>query len=171
MTEGVRICAEVSPFVTVVGLFVDPAQREVEAVLDHCSVDVLQFHGDESWAFCAGFGRRFLKAIRMAPQTDAVSLARTYGPYRLLLDTYVPGQAGGTGRSFRWSLVPEALAGRATLAGGLTPENVTEAISQVRPLAVDVSSGVEKRPGVKSAERLAAFVQRVRDEDNRQSSG
>jgi phosphoribosylanthranilate isomerase len=137
----------------------------VEEVLAGCPLDLLQFHGAESPTFCAGFGRRYLKAVRMGPDTDLLAAASDYGPRSLLLDALVPGQAGGTGQTFRWEAIPEELAGSVVLAGGLSPENVGEAVRTVRPYAVDVSSGVEDRPGIKSAARMAAFVQGVRNAD------
>lgn len=163
--QAAAICAELPAFVTAVGLFVDPDAEQVAHALNGCPLDILQFHGHESPGFCAGFGRRYLKAVRMGTGTDLEEMAGRYGGRRLLLDAYVPGQAGGTGETFRWSLIPAGLAPGVVLAGGLTPGNVAEAVRTVRPFAVDVSSGVEDRPGVKSAERLAAFVQGVRDAD------
>jgi phosphoribosylanthranilate isomerase len=159
------ICRALPPFVSAVGLFVDPAAEEVEEVLAGCPLDLLQFHGSESPAFCAGFGRRYLKAVRVGPETDLPAAAADYGPRNLLLDALVPGQVGGTGQTFRWEAIPEELAGSVVLAGGLSPENVGEAVRAVRPYAVDVSSGVEERPGIKSVARMAAFVQGVRDAD------
>lgn len=165
--DGARIASALPPFVTVAGLFVDPDRDEVAAVLERCPLDILQFHGEETPELCRAFGRRYLKAVRVTRETDVRPYAEAHGPQRLLLDTHVPGQAGGTGQTFQWSVLPEELAGKAVLAGGLTPANVTEAVRTVRPFAVDVSSGVEEHPGVKSAERIAAFVQGVRDGDSR----
>ncbi|MEF8792977.1 phosphoribosylanthranilate isomerase [Thiohalorhabdus sp.] len=165
--QAAGICAELPAFVSAVGLFVDPDGKQVTNALSGCPLDILQFHGHESPEFCAGFGRRYLKAVRMGTGTDLENLAARYGGRRLLLDAYVPGQAGGTGETFRWSLIPGDLAPEMVLAGGLTPANVVEAVRTVRPFALDVSSGVEERHGVKSAERLEAFVQGVRDADNR----
>lgn len=164
--QAAAICAELPAFVTAVGLFVDPEAERVSGVLEGCPLDILQFHGGESPEFCAAFGRRFLKAVRMGAGSDPREAAARYGSRRLLLDAHVPGQAGGTGNTFQWSLIPADLAPWVTLAGGLSPANVGEAVCGVRPFAVDVSSGVEERPGVKSAERLMAFVQGVRDADD-----
>jgi len=164
--QAAAICAELPAFVTVVGLFVDPQRRQVEAALAGCPLDILQFHGSETADFCTAFGRRYLKAVRMGPEADPAAAASSHGARRLLLDAYRPGQAGGTGHTFQWSRIPADLASEVVLAGGLTPANVGEAVRAVRPFAVDVSSGVEDRPGVKSAERVAAFVQGVRDADD-----
>ncbi len=100
------VCAALPPFVTAVGLFVDPERDQVAQVLDGCPLDILQFHGDESPELCNGFGRRFLKAVRMGEGSDPAAAGERYGAHRLLLDAYVPGQPGGTGRTFRWSAVP-----------------------------------------------------------------
>jgi phosphoribosylanthranilate isomerase len=167
VATAAAVCAALPPFVTVVGLFVDPEREHVAQVLAGCPLDILQFHGEEPPAFCNGFGRRFLKAVRMGEGSDPAAAGERYGADRLLLDAYVPGQPGGTGRTFRWSAVPADLAPSVVLAGGLNADNVAEAVRHVRPFAVDVSSGVEERPGVKSAERVAAFVQGVRDADHR----
>lgn len=166
VTGAAAICDALPPFVTAVGLFVDPDRTTVEGALAGCPLDLLQFHGDEDPAFCASFGRRYLKAIRMAEGTDPEAAARDYGPGRLLLDAYAADRAGGTGQTFEWSAVPAGLASEVVLAGGLTPANAAEAVRTVRPFAVDVSSGVEESPGVKSAERVAAFVRGVRDADD-----
>ena len=104
--EGAEILAALPPFVTAVGLFVDPDEEQVTRVLDGCPLDILQFHGDESPELCNGFGRRFLKAVRMGEGSDPAAAGERYGAHRLLLDAYVPGQPGGTGRTFRWSAVP-----------------------------------------------------------------
>ena len=163
--RAAEIRAALPPFVTAVGLFVDPDREQVEWTLAACSLDLLQFHGDEAPGFCAGFGRPYLKAVRVGPEADLEAAARLYGAERLLLDALVPGQPGGTGRSFNWSLIPPDLGPKVVLAGGLDPENAGEAVRWVGPYAVDVSSGVEERPGVKSAERVAAFMRGVRDAD------
>lgn len=159
------ICAALPPFVTAVGLFVDPGREHVERTLAACPLDLLQFHGGEGPDFCAAFGRRYLKAVRVDSDTDVAAAAARYGADRLLLDAFVPGLAGGTGRTFNWSLIPADLAPRVVLAGGLDPDNVGEAVRAVGPYAVDVSSGVEERPGVKSAARVEAFMQGVRNAD------
>lgn len=163
--RAAEICAALPPFVTAVGLFVDPAREQVERTLAACPLDLLQFHGGEAPEFCAAFGRRYLKAVRVGAETDLAAAAARYGADRLLLDAYVPGQAGGTGRSFNWALIPADLASRVVLAGGLDAENVGEAVRAVGPYAVDASSGVEEGPGVKSAARVKAFIQGVRDAD------
>ncbi|MFA9460796.1 phosphoribosylanthranilate isomerase [Thiohalorhabdus methylotrophus] len=163
--RAAEIRAALPPFVTAVGLFVDPDRQQVAQTLAACPLDLLQFHGGESPGLCGAFDRPYIKAVRVGPDTDLGEAAQRYGADRLLLDAYVPGQAGGTGRTFRWSLIPAELASRVVLAGGLDADNVGEAVRAVGPYAVDASSGVEERPGVKSAVRVAAFIQGVRDAD------
>ncbi|MEE9254868.1 MAG: phosphoribosylanthranilate isomerase [Pseudomonadales bacterium] len=158
------IVAELPAFVTVVGVFVDPPRAAVDAVLREVGLDVLQFHGDESPADCERFGRRYIKTVRMAPGVDVQEAARRHvHAHALLLDTYVSNQPGGVGKTFDWSLVPDELTMPVVLAGGLIPENVGDAIRQVRPCAVDVSGGVEgPRKGIKDPQKIARFIRAVR---------
>jgi phosphoribosylanthranilate isomerase len=153
------IVARLPPFVTSVGLFVDADAAFVEAVLVTANLDLLQFHGHETPAECGRFGKPYLKAVRVSPDTDLLEYAATYKAARgLLLDAYVPGVAGGTGVAFDWRLIPPELAGSIVLSGGLTPENVGEAVRRVRPWAVDVSSGVEAAKGVKDPHKVSRFI-------------
>lgn len=154
------------PFVTAVGLFVDATEEEVRAVIAVAPVGLLQFHGSESPAFCRQFGLPYIKAVRVRPGTDLLQYARDYHDAKaLLLDAFVEGTHGGTGQSFDWSLIPRTLPLPVVLSGGLDAGNVTGAIQQVRPWAVDVSSGVEAAPGVKDAAKIAAFMSGVRNAD------
>ena len=160
------VIAALPPFVTVVALFVDPSVEEVEAVLQALPVDVLQFHGEEPPEFCRQFARPYLKAVRVRPDMDLTAYARRYADARgLLADAFVPGQAGGTGAVFDWTLLPPDLPLPLVLSGGLTPDNVTDAVQRVRPAAVDVSSGVEAAKGIKDAALIAAFISGVRHAD------
>jgi len=157
------IISALPPFVTTVGLFVDAADEQVEAIIGQTGLDLLQFHGKESEARCSRFSRPYIKALRVRPELDLEKLASEYPSARgLLLDAYRPGVPGGTGEVFDWGLIPPTLARRIVLAGGLTAENVTRAISQVHPYAVDVSGGVEVTPGRKSPEKMQAFTAAVR---------
>lgn len=157
------IVAALPPFVTVVALFVDPAAAEVETVLQHVAVDVLQFHGNEAPEFCARFARPYLKALRMREGIDLAAEAKRYASAQgLLLDTYKEGVAGGTGESFDWGRVPRDLTLPIILAGGLTPMNVAAAIQQARPYAIDVSGGVEAAKGIKDAAKMAALMGEVK---------
>ena len=156
------VAAVVSPFVTTVGLFVNPEPEAVRGVLEAIPLNVLQFHGDESREFCESFGRPYIKAIRVKRETE---LSRTVTDYpsagALLLDAFDPKLFGGSGRVFDWTLVPAELDRPVILAGGLTADNVAEAIRAVRPAAVDVSGGVESAPGIKDAQMMAAFIREV----------
>ena len=157
------IIAALPPFVTTVGLFVNASRCELGEILDAVPLDLLQFHGDESPEDCAGFHRPYIKALPMRPGLDlAAECERYQGASGLLLDTFVAGVPGGTGHTFDWSLVPAGLSKPIILAGGLTAENVQQAIAQVRPYAVDVSGGVEVSKGIKDARKIAAFVRAVR---------
>jgi len=157
------IIRELPPFVTPVGLFVDASAQEIEAAIDVAKVTVLQFHGEETAADCEAFGRPYIKAVRVAPGVD-VDCFRASHPRAcaLLLDTYVEGQSGGTGRTFDWSLWPKHCAVPMILAGGLTVENVAQAIAATHPYAVDVSGGVETgRRGIKDPQRIREFIDEV----------
>lgn len=147
------------PFVQSVGLFVDAAPAFVESVLAAVPLDLLQFHGDETPAACARYGRPYIKAVRVSGDTDLLKCAADFEDARgLLLDAYVPGVPGGTGERFDWSLIPAGLPLPVVLSGGLTPDNVAEAVERVRPWAVDVSSGVEASKGIKDAQKVARFI-------------
>jgi phosphoribosylanthranilate isomerase len=159
-----RVARSVPPFVTLVALFVDALPDLVNTVIAEVGPDLLQFHGSESPALCGGFGRPYIKAVRMRDDVDLRAAAREYREARgLLLDSYVPGAPGGTGTAFAWDRIPRDLDRPIVLAGGLTPENVGAAIAAARPYAVDVSSGVESAPGIKDAEKIAAFVAAVNE--------
>ncbi|MDI5985831.1 phosphoribosylanthranilate isomerase [Halomonas sp. M4R5S39] len=158
------LAARVPAFVTRVGLFVDQDPELIRRCAEH--LDLLQLHGDESPDFCAVLGRPWIKALRMRDGLDLHALAGAHdGARALLLDAYRPGVPGGTGETFDWSRIPANLAKPVILAGGLTADNVAEAIARVRPFAVDVSGGVEASPGVKDAGRIAAFIEAVRRGD------
>jgi phosphoribosylanthranilate isomerase len=157
-----EILAVLPPFVTVVGLFVDPTPRHVAAVLHRVPLDILQFHGNEEPGECTAYNKPYIKAIRIKDGVNLHDQAKRYASARgLLLDTYVPGVPGGTGQTFNWSLIPKNLNKHIILAGGLTPKNVWQVISAVRPFAVDVSSGVEVEKGIKDPEKMAAFIRGV----------
>jgi len=151
------------PFVAAVALFVDAGEAQIRAVLEQVPVSLLQFHGDEAPEDCRRYGRPYIKALRMAPDVDVAAYAVRYGDAAgLLLDSYQAGVPGGTGRSFDWARVPDGVDKPLILAGGLTPDNVAEAVAAARPYAVDVSGGVESRKGIKDAAKMADFIARVR---------
>lgn len=160
--QAAELVAATPAFVSAVGLFVDPTAQQVNDVLARVPLDLLQFHGEETPAFCASFGRPWIKAVRMREGIDlATECQRHAGARGVLLDTFVAGRAGGTGETFDWRRIPATLRTPVILAGGLKPDNVAEAIRTVRPWAVDVSGGVEERPGIKSATALEAFMRGV----------
>ncbi len=166
IVQAVAIAAALPPFVSSVALFVNPEVAEVERVIREVRPDLLQFHGEESAEFCAGFRVPWLKAVRVKPETDLLQYATVFAEARgLLLDAYSPLAHGGTGHRFDWSLIPSRVPLPVVLAGGLDPANVAEAIRAVRPWAVDVSSGVEAEPGIKDAAKIAAFIKEVRNAD------
>lgn len=157
------ILAALPPFVTSVGLFVDAERSELERILASVPLDLLQFHGDESVQQCEAFGRPYIKALRVKAGDDiAAQVARYPSAQGILLDAYVEGVPGGTGEAFDWSLIPQTLSKLLILAGGLRPDNVAEAVSRVRPYAVDVSGGVEASKGVKDVEKVGAFIRAAR---------
>lgn len=163
LERALEITRVLPPFVTAVGLFVNVLERQIRAAIESCGVQVLQFHGNERAATYAAFGRPYIKAIRMAAGVDLRAEQEAYPDAAgFLLDSYVPGKAGGSGEAFDWQRIPQNLQKPVILAGGLTAQNVQRAISLVRPFAVDVSSGVEKAKGVKDIDKMAAFIESVR---------
>lgn len=162
INQAAEISNKIPAFVSVVGLFVDATPDFVREVLAEVSLDVLQFHGEEPPEYCRQFDLPYMKAIRVKADTNLVQYALDFHDAKaLLLDTYTEGMAGGTGHVFDWNLIPKDLPHTVVLAGGLNSENVTQAIKQVRPYAVDVSGGVELTKGIKSAEKIVAFIQGV----------
>ncbi len=169
--EAGKIIATLPPFVTAVGLFVNEPGPSLDEILAQAPLGMLQFQGDEPPEFCVRFGRPFVRAVRMEEGTDLVEYARRFSRARaLLLDAHVPGEVGGTGQSFDWTRVPRSLPIPVILSGGLTPDNVGRAVREVRPWAVDVSSGVERSRGVKDPAKIVEFIRSVRREDAGQSA-
>lgn len=164
------------PFVTTVGLFVNATVEEVRAARAVAPLSLLQFHGDEtpehSAALAGAVNMPFTQVFRVKPDTRFEDLLEYEQRYRaasplfasLLLDTYVDAY-GGAGKVFDWSLIPEELAPRVVLSGGLSVQNATDAVVRVRPYAVDISSGVEASKGIKDASRVRAFIAAVQDAD------
>ena len=162
--QALKIARALPPFITIVGLFVNAAPDTIEGVLSHVPLDLIQFHGNEKPEQCRRYHRPYIKAIHMKPDVDLREMARLYGDATgLLLDTYVADLAGGSGQAFDWNRIPRHLGKPVILAGGLTPENVAEAVRKVRPFAVDVSSGVELSKGIKDANKISAFIEAVRN--------
>ncbi len=164
--EQARALRDAVPaYVSSVALFVNPSRAEVEAVLERVRPALLQFHGEETPEFCAGFGVPYVKACRVKSGVDLLKYLRPFsGAAGWLLDSHVE-EYGGVGERFDWSLVPAARERPLVLSGGLTRDNVGVAIRSVRPWAVDVSSGVESAKGIKDAARMAAFIAEVRNAD------
>ena len=165
--QACNIIAQLPPFVVTVGLFMDTPASEVARIVNRVPLALLQFHGDESPQECAAHCRPYLKAVPMAEPGRALEYAQRYqDAHGYLLDSHCQGQAGGSGASFDWNAIPQGFGKPVILAGGLTPDNVREAVKRVRPYAVDVSSGVESGKGIKDAGRIAAFVRGVREGDS-----
>jgi len=164
--QAQQIAAAVPPFVTIVGLFVDEPVDSIKRILSSVPVDLVQFHGDETPAFCQQFGRPWIKALRVRPGVELETLCKDYQAGRgILLDSWQDGVPGGTGKSFDWDLAARTLPLPLVLAGGLNDSNVGEAIARLRPAAVDVSGGVERVPGVKDSGKIERFVAAVRAAD------
>ena len=166
ISQARLLAAAIPPFVSVVGLFVNAEPALVREAMTSVPLDLLQFHGDETPEYCAQFSHPFLKAIRVGTGVDLLQCATDFRSARgLLLDAHVQGIPGGTGTAFDWALIPESLPLPVILSGGLGPENVAAAVMQVRPYAVDVSSGVETGRGIKDAVKIAAFINEVKRTD------
>jgi len=160
--QALEVIGALPPLVSVVGVFVDPQSDALAQVLERVPLDLLQFHGEEDPALCAGAGRPWIKSVGMRAGVDVQAAARRYAGARgLLLDTFSARDKGGTGRAFDWALVPAHAGKPLLLAGGLDPGNVAAAIRAVRPHAVDANGGVELRPGIKDAQRMEAFMREV----------
>ncbi|NLK52616.1 MAG: phosphoribosylanthranilate isomerase [Syntrophomonadaceae bacterium] len=165
--EARVICQKLPKGVARVGVFQDQTQEEVQAIAVFCQLDYLQLHGQEDADYCQFFAPRAIKAVRVAGPEDLEQIEQ-WGTKMVLLDTYTPGKAGGTGQVFPWAwLKDNPSKGRASglkiiLAGGLNPYNVREALAQVQPFGVDVASGVESAPGLKDRFKVKAFMDQVR---------
>lgn len=156
-----NIISQLPPFITTVGVFVDEDPQVVDHVARYCKLGALQFHGNESIEYCLRFGRQVIKAFRVKDEKSLAILA-SYKGLGLLLDSYVPGTSGGTGKTFNWSLAKKAKEyGPVILAGGLNPENISQAIREANPYGVDVSSGVET-DGLKDHDKIKKFIEEVR---------
>jgi len=166
VAQARSIADAVPPFVSVVGVFVDAELEWIRTVAHKVPLDLVQLHGHEEPGFADQMQMPYIKAIRMREDTDLLREARRFRTARgLLVDSFVPGQAGGTGRQFDWSRVPRGIPCPVVLAGGLDPVNVGAAIRQVRPYAVDVTSGVEMAPGRKDTDRIRQFIAAVNEAD------
>ncbi len=160
--QASKIIAVLPPFISVVGLFVNPTSAYVEQVTSQVALNMLQFHGDEPESFCNGFLLPYMKAVRMAPNVDVLTeIGRYNSASGILLDSYHDKYAGGTGEQFDWSRVPESTNMPIILAGGLNIDNVAQAILKTNPYAVDVSSGIEASKGIKDNVKMQRFMNEV----------
>lgn len=160
--QAADIIRRLPPFVQSVGLFVNAELVTVNAYADRCGLDLIQLHGEETPDFCAAVKRRIIKAFRVK-ESSSLDHIRNYEVAGYLLDAWSPVAHGGTGTTFNWEIAARAVAGHSIiLAGGLTPENVAEAVAKVNPYAVDVSSGVESAPGKKDAGLVSRFIRATR---------
>jgi phosphoribosylanthranilate isomerase len=158
------IVKELPPFVTKTGLFVNADPAEIEEAIQSGLVNVLQFHGDETPDFCRQFNFPYIKAVAVSSSVDLIQYAKDFHDAEaLLLDAYHEHLKGGTGQTFDWNLIPQTLSKPIVLAGGLTVDNVKEAIKKVKPYAVDVSGGVEESKGIKNSLKIQAFIKETQD--------
>ncbi len=165
--QAIKIVNALPAFTSVVALFVDEQEARIREVLAQVSIDCLQFHGDEPAETCRIYGKRYIKAVRMQDGIDISALTHHYyDAAGLLLDAFHPDAKGGTGRQFDWDMIPGQCSLPIILAGGLDETNAKQAVQAVRPYALDVSSGVEAKKGVKDALKIAAFINQV-NEGNR----
>ena len=165
--QALAVISQLPPFVQTVGLFMNNSKHEVTEILQAVPLNLLQFHGDESPQFCSSFGLSYIKAIPMGGGVDPVVYANNHAhAVGFLLDSHAQGESGGSGHAFDWDAVPNGINKPLILAGGLKVENVMSAVVQVRPYAVDVSSGVEALKGVKDREKMAKFVRGVQQGDS-----
>jgi phosphoribosylanthranilate isomerase len=166
LSVAANIARTIGPFVTIVGLFVNAGEAQVREAVKTVGLDMLQFHGDEDEVYCAQFERPYIKAIRMSPELDVKEVMTKYPSARgFLFDAWNKDKYGGTGETFEWdrlSILKESVDTDIPfiLAGGLTPENVNQAVAAVKPYAIDVSGGVELSPGIKSPELIQQFIDR-----------
>ena len=161
--QAAEIVATLPPEVAKVALFVNESAEQIRRILGAVPIDVLQFHGDEAPEFCRQFGKPYWKALRVQSAQDIAEAAEHYADAAaLLLDAHIEGQYGGTGQVFDWRLLPDTMPLPWILSGGLNPDNVAAAVRQTGAAWLDVSSGVEQAPGIKSRDLMADFIWQVR---------
>ncbi|PWQ96693.1 phosphoribosylanthranilate isomerase [Leucothrix arctica] len=160
--QAAKICNALPPFVTSVALFMNADAEQVNDTLNKVKLDLLQFHGAESAEFCRSFNKPYIKAVGINGLKNFTEYADQYhDALGILIDSHALGKAGGTGETFDWTLLPKGYAKPIILAGGLTPDNVAEAIMQTSVYAVDLSSGVESSSGIKSKVKINALMKEV----------
>ena len=164
LPQAAMIRRRLPPFVQAVALFRNATAEAVKRALEQLQPDLLQFHGEESPEFCASFGRAYLRAVPMKGGVDLGQWEQRFASATaLLLDAHAPGEPGGQGKAFDWSAIRASRP--FVLAGGLTPDNVAQAVRGARPYAVDVSSGIESSPGIKDQAKMQQFIEEVRKAD------
>ncbi len=164
--QAVKIVNSLPAFVSVVALFVDEKEGRIKEILNQVSIDCIQFHGNEVAADCRIYNKSYIKAIRMTQGLDIIEISKDYqDASALLLDAYHPGIQGGSGSQFDWDLIPDNNSLPIILAGGLDERNAEQAVKKVNPYALDVSSGVEIKKGIKDAAKMAAFIKAINEGD------
>lgn len=158
-----KLIEQVPPFVVAVGLFMDAEPGDIEDIIRHTGLNLLQFHGSENEKFCRQFKMPYIKAVPVGSTDSVASFCADFpSASGFVLDSHSTGQMGGTGKTFAWHRIPQSLDRPVVLAGGLTPENVAQAVREVRPYAVDVSSGIETTQGIKDAGKMEQFIKETR---------
>ena len=165
VATAINLLVNCPPFITRVGLFMNQKASTIKQIVASVPLDLLQFHGQESEQFCNSFERPYIKSIAMGNGDNAIGINDYPSASALLLDSNVPGEGGGTGKSFAWDTIPSNIHQPVILAGGLDASNVAQAIQAVSPYAVDVSSGIEVAKGVKDKNKMSQFVAAVRAVD------
>ena len=161
--QAAEITAALSPQVAKVALFVNESADSIRRILEAVPIDIVQFHGDEVSEFCRQFGKPYWKAVRVQSAQDIAEAVERYADAAaLLLDAHIEGQYGGTGQVFDWRLLPATMPLPWILSGGLNPGNVAAAVRQTGAAWLDVSSGVEQAPGIKSRDLMANFIRQAR---------
>lgn len=161
--HAAMLTSSVPAFVTRVGLFVNEQPAVIQNIFERTRLNLIQYHGDETPEFCDAVGLPFIKAFRVRPGVDIQTEMERYpNASGFLLDAYVKGQPGGTGERFDWGMIPQSNA-PIILAGGLSPDNAKDAIEQVAPWALDVSGGIETKPGRKDPDKMARFMNACRN--------
>ncbi|MBI3583733.1 MAG: phosphoribosylanthranilate isomerase [Nitrospinae bacterium] len=163
ITRAEEIISKLSPFITTVGVFVNQSIENIVNIVHECNINIVQLHGDETPDYCSKLPMKAIKAIRVKNE-DSLKQIAGYKTSTFLLDAYSENSYGGTGKIFNWDLAIKAKGyGRIILSGGLTHDNVREAIEKVKPYGVDVSSGVEEKEGKKGKEKVREFIKRVKE--------
>ena len=159
-----NLMERVPPFVSCVGLFMNSAPVAIETVIRQTGLHLLQFHGSEDEDHCRQFGMPYLKAVPVSSTESVTDYCSNFSSAAgFVMDSHAAGQMGGTGKTFAWDRIPDSFGRPVVLAGGLTPGNVSLAVREVRPYAVDVSSGIETSPGIKDAGKMKKFIEEARN--------